>query len=217
MNDQNKTREELIKELNELRLENRAIKESGERRTQGKFVREAEQMDILSILKAAMGSLNDTIILTIDSNYNYLYFNVFHKEVMKYAYGIDVEIGMNILECISNEDDRNKSKINYDRALNGEGFTTLEEYGDLIKAYYETKYAPLYNDHQEIIGTIALSSAVTERVRREEIIKNQAELLDLVHDNIFVRDMKSRITFWNKGAEKKYGWESNEVIGKVTA
>ena len=56
MNDQNKTREELIKELNELRLENRAIKESGERRTQGKFVREAEQMDILSILKAAMGS-----------------------------------------------------------------------------------------------------------------------------------------------------------------
>ena len=42
----------------------------------------------------------------------------------------------------------------------------------------------------------------------------QASLLDLTHDTIFVRDMSDVITYWNRGAQELYGWTAEEAIGK---
>jgi PAS domain-containing protein len=42
----------------------------------------------------------------------------------------------------------------------------------------------------------------------------QASLLDLTHDSIFVRDMDFVITYWNLGAQELYGWTAEDVIGK---
>lgn len=58
---------------------------------------------------------------------------------------------------------------------------------------------------------LALKSQGAARTLRE-----QASLLDLTHDSIFVRDMNDVITYWNHGAELLYGWPSKEAIGKVS-
>jgi PAS domain S-box-containing protein len=50
----------------------------------------------------------------------------------------------------------------------------------------------------------------------EEALREQARLLDLTHDSIFVRDMDDMISYWNRGAEELYGWARDEAIGKVT-
>jgi PAS domain S-box-containing protein len=42
----------------------------------------------------------------------------------------------------------------------------------------------------------------------------QASLLNLTHDSIFVRDMDFVITYWNQGAQELYGWTPEEAIGK---
>jgi PAS domain S-box-containing protein len=42
----------------------------------------------------------------------------------------------------------------------------------------------------------------------------QASLLDLTHDTIFVRDMSDVITYWNRGAEELYGWTADDAMGK---
>jgi PAS domain S-box-containing protein len=42
----------------------------------------------------------------------------------------------------------------------------------------------------------------------------QASLLNLTHDTIFVRDMSDIITYWNRGAQELYGWTAEEAIGK---
>jgi PAS domain S-box-containing protein len=42
----------------------------------------------------------------------------------------------------------------------------------------------------------------------------QASLLNLTHDTIFVRDVSDVITYWNRGAEELYGWQAEEAIGK---
>jgi len=52
-----------------------------------------------------------------------------------------------------------------------------------------------------------LEIEVAERIQ-------QASLLNLTHDTIFVRDMGDVITYWNRGAQELYGWTSEEAIGK---
>jgi len=42
----------------------------------------------------------------------------------------------------------------------------------------------------------------------------QASLLNLTHDTIFVHNMSDIITYWNRGAEELYGWTAQEAIGK---
>ena len=46
--------------------------------------------------------------------------------------------------------------------------------------------------------------------------KEQARLLDLVNDAIFVRTARNRISYWNQGAERLYGWTKEEALGRLT-
>ena len=52
-----------------------------------------------------------------------------------------------------------------------------------------------------------LETEVAERTQ-------QASLLNLTHDTIFVRDMSDVITYWNRGAQELYGWTAEEAMGK---
>ena len=56
-----------------------------------------------------------------------------------------------------------------------------------------------------------------ERKHSERKIREQAALLDVATDAIFVCDLKNQILFWNKAAEHLYGWKSQEAIGSHTA
>lgn len=47
-----------------------------------------------------------------------------------------------------------------------------------------------------------------------EVLREQAALLDLTHDTVFVGDMNDVITYWNRGAAELYGWTREEAIGK---
>jgi len=66
----------------------------------------------------------------------------------------------------------------------------------------------------------SLEDRVAERTSALEaqagMLKDQASLLDLAHDSIFVLDMTSAVQFWNRGAEETYGWTKEEAQGKVT-
>ncbi len=53
-----------------------------------------------------------------------------------------------------------------------------------------------------------------EREQATEILRKQAELIDLSPDAIIVKELDDTITFWSEGAEKLYGWTKEEVIGQ---
>ena len=60
----------------------------------------------------------------------------------------------------------------------------------------------------------SLRHEMAERGRLEQRFREQAALLDKTTDAIVVSDLEHRITYWNKGAEKIYGWAAGEVIGR---
>lgn len=56
--------------------------------------------------------------------------------------------------------------------------------------------------------------ALLEKEHAYQLVKEQAQLLDLAHDSIITWDLNSVITFWNQGAEFMYGWTKAEAFGQ---
>jgi two-component system sensor kinase FixL len=61
-----------------------------------------------------------------------------------------------------------------------------------------------------------LRAEIAERKRGEDVLRERADLLDLTHDTVFVRDINNVITFWNRGAEALYGWRREEAVGQFS-
>jgi PAS domain S-box-containing protein len=54
-----------------------------------------------------------------------------------------------------------------------------------------------------------------ERSRRtEDAVRRQAQIIDQVHDSIVSTDLEGRVTSWNKGAERLFGYSAEEVCGR---
>ncbi len=179
--------------------------------TETKLAEEALKKSQL-LLRSSIESPKDMIILSIDGQYRYLYFNSFHKEVMAAVYGKHVELGMNLLECITCDDDRLKAKINYDRALAGESHSTIEEYGDLIRQCYETRYNPIVNDRNEVIGATAFSADVSVRKRAEAaLLESEARFRTLYENStlgLYRTTPDGRIQLANPALVKMLGYSS---------
>jgi len=88
--------------------------------------------------------------------------------------------------------------------------------------------APYYVVFIVFASLITWFSAIRLRAERElrrsrdELQKEvatrtqQASLLELAHDPIFVRNMDGVITYWNGGAQELYGWTAEQAVGKRT-
>jgi two-component system cell cycle sensor histidine kinase/response regulator CckA len=69
---------------------------------------------------------------------------------------------------------------------------------------------------------IYMQDVTTEETARERLdvsvgrLRSQAALLDAARDAIFVRDLDHRITYWNQGAERLYGWTADEALGRTS-
>lgn len=57
---------------------------------------------------------------------------------------------------------------------------------------------------------------ITQKMDLELELKKEAEIVNLAHDAIIVRNLKDEITFWSQGAEATYGWTAKEALGQIT-
>jgi two-component system, cell cycle sensor histidine kinase and response regulator CckA len=71
-----------------------------------------------------------------------------------------------------------------------------------------------YDPHGQLSGFRWLIRDLSHRKADEQTIKEQAELLNVATDAILVHSLENQVLFWNKGAEKLYGWTATEARGK---
>ncbi|HEX5736198.1 MAG TPA: PAS domain S-box protein [Blastocatellia bacterium] len=61
---------------------------------------------------------------------------------------------------------------------------------------------------------LTVSSDITDRKRAEEAIEFQALLLAMVEQAVMATDLEGKIIYWNRFAEKLYGWSAREAVGR---
>ncbi|MEO0988702.1 MAG: PAS domain S-box protein, partial [Cyanobacteria bacterium J06639_14] len=64
------------------------------------------------------------------------------------------------------------------------------------------------------LRVIGIHTDISDRRLVEQRIREQAALIDIATDAIWVRDLESRIVFWSQGAEQLYGWTKSEALGQ---
>jgi two-component system cell cycle sensor histidine kinase/response regulator CckA len=80
--------------------------------------------------------------------------------------------------------------------------------------WVDTTIVPFLDDDGKPLQFVSIRYDITERKRGEERIQQQASLLDKAQDAILVCDLNNQILFWNKGAERMYGWLVADVLGR---
>jgi PAS domain S-box-containing protein len=73
---------------------------------------------------------------------------------------------------------------------------------------------PIYDQQREIVAGVFVVSDVTQERHAQEQLAYHARLADIVEDAVVGTDPEFRLTVWNAGAERLYGYAAGEVLGR---
>jgi two-component system, cell cycle sensor histidine kinase and response regulator CckA len=124
-------------------------------------------------------------------------------------------IGMDWRDTVYPED-LERLKVAYEKMLS-QGQVDIEARGvrkDGSLFHKQLFMVTAYDDQHQLAGHHCFMKDISDRKQSEQKILEQAELLNIVSDAIFVRDRSNRIIFWNHGAEQLYGWKASEAMGQ---
>jgi len=126
-------------------------------------------------------------------------------------------IGKSYIRLIAPEDRRRVVNYYKNQVLNGAidiraTFRAITKGGERKWAEQITRL--VRDKNNTVIEYRNVVRDISERVAAEEHIRFQSHLINSVGQAVIASDLNGKIIFWNKAAERIYGWKGYEVIGK---
>jgi PAS domain S-box-containing protein len=130
-----------------------------------------------ALIKSIMESSQGVIIFALDAAYRYTEFTTTHRATMQQLWGVEIAVGMNMLDCIRDPADRAKAQGNFDRTLRGEALLIEEQYGDnaLTRSYYENRYSPIIDHAGAVTGLTVFAIDISVRRRAQAALQESEE------------------------------------------
>ena len=162
----------------------------------------------------------NSIIIRLDRKGNILFFNEFAETFFGFR---EEEVkGKNIMGTIVPKAEsygRDLQELMSKIIKDPESYSYVENENitkDGKKVWVSWTNKGIFNKKGELQGILSIGTDVTERKKAQKNLEDQAELLNLTHEAIIVREITGKILFWNDGAVEMYGWDKDEATGKIT-
>jgi PAS domain S-box-containing protein len=168
-------------------------------------------------LRITLGSIGDAIVTT-DGEGRVTYVNPVAQKLL--GYSLEHATGRPLGEVfnIVNEFTRQAAENPVQRVLRDGHIVGLANHTVLIQPNGEEvpiddSAAPIADDNGHIVGVVLVFRDITERRRAQKAQATLAAIIESSDDAIVSKDLEGRITSWNAGAERLFGYREEEVIG----
>jgi diguanylate cyclase (GGDEF)-like protein/PAS domain S-box-containing protein len=177
------------------------------------YIIEQERADSMRIESEVLESISDCFI-SLDSEFKLIYLN--DAACSEFSVERSAALNGTIPDAIPGF--FSSSMLNEMRNSMGQASAhTFEAQNEMQDQWYVMRCYPRTGGLAVYFGNI--TEPVLSRRKLEvanDRMREQSELLDNAQDAIFVQDRDSRILYWNKGAERMFGWTAEEAMGRQT-
>jgi PAS domain S-box-containing protein len=181
------------------------------------------------LIKGISESLSSPVF-SVDTNFCYTSFNRAYVSVMATLYGAEIEVGKNVLDYITEVENRNIAKKGLERAFRGEYHSEDLIIGDthLVRKYFEIIYSPITDDIGDVIGATVLAMDISDRKQVELALKQSeqqyrymfSEMLEGFALHEIILDDKGKPVDYrfldiNPAFERLTGFKKADTVGKT--
>ena len=150
------------------------------------------------------------IILVVDRGGKILYAN--KKAVETYGYDYEELLNLSVFN-LRNESIKECGQKQLNKALKrGIKFKTYHYKKDGVKFPVEVRSIYSSEESKDMVVSIIRDITDVEEISRDAAIFSRS--LDIFEDSIIVLTDELKVSHWSKGAEEKFGYKSEEVVGK---
>ena len=193
----------------------RKAAEAGEREAQIAHREEHRQREQLRV---TLSSIGDGVIVT-DADGNCTFLNPVAEALT--GWSAEQALGQPVARVfhIVNEDSRRTVESPVTRVLHEGVVVGLANHTVLIgrdarEIPIDDSGAPIRAEDGSLIGAVLVFRDVTETRRAVEVRMHLAAIVESSDDAIIGKNLDGIIVSWNQGAERLYGWTSEEIIGR---
>ena len=162
------------------------------------------------------------MIAAMDMESRYIAFNRAYQIECAAIFGVDPEIGMNMVEALAHlPEDQATAAALWSRARQGEEFTEIREFGDQFRARntYELRFSSVRDQQGKLIGAAHIARDISKRIWAEKALAAEQAFRKAIEasiaSGIVLIDHDGRLTYVNPAFCRMVGWSEEELLGCV--